>query len=386
MSSQRLKQYGNLSGEPVTSRQDSRYNGGAWTTTYTTTQSPFVDYYYHQGFDTANYYQRLRTNRLLPITDWLQYQVQGKIHRSTHSHSYTPSAGNTYEYRSTPGDISYWAPDELWMLSPSAVSTRVKELGFNTNAFDWVQIAASKIYSRGWDGLTFVAELHKVASMFKGFVRRLLSYGSATDLAKLWLEGRYGWRILAYDMQDISNLIGDIYDTAGITRYKERAGYGEQYSDYETFEIETGVGTVEYYVQTVYSASVRGTVIADIRPPHIGINPITTAWELITFSFVIDWVLNVGRALEALSFLTLSSEYTAGGGTLITANRFCQSTGITTPNTNRTLSHDFYATSSCTLTRRSPTTVSAIPSLKPNLDALKVTDLIALFMGFLTRR
>jgi hypothetical protein len=55
-------------------------------------------------------------------------------------------------------------------------------------------------------------------------------------------------------------------------------------------------------------------VAALIKPAQFIVDPLQTAWELTPYSFVLDWVLNVGDALAATKLKYLASAYTASQG------------------------------------------------------------------------
>jgi len=242
----------------------------------------------------------------------------------------------------------------------------------------YVQAVAAKIYSNGWDALTFTAELTKTVAMFRGFVGRVIRQASSPKgLASLWLEGRYGWRTLAYDLIDIDKAIRNLDD--GRKRYRDRVGGNT--SQYLTTTHTNGAawGTLTCTAHINRKIGVRGTIVADIEPPRFGFNPVTTAWELITLSFVIDWIVNVGQFLEAMSFLALSRAYVAAGGIMIeddiTQTSSFAKAGNVSPGYWSLQTH-----AKATFIRRIPSAVDPIPLPKLRIGALKVGDLVALLV------
>jgi len=251
-----------------------------------------------------------------------------------------------------------------------------------------VQAAASKIYSRGWDGLTFFAELHKTVRMFRGVGKRLIDIlisardkGSINPFSNFWLETRYGWRILIFDIKDINHLLQE-WDSKRKNRVKDRVGTSKTWQYTNTLE---GAGTAGIYRDVVtedHSLNVRGAIIADFLPPRITLNPVTTSWELVPFSFVVDWFFGVGQALEAISF-ALQSEYTSGWGVHYTISRSLDYELEMVPSV--TGDEHSYITEDIEIWKRVPMAVPFQPISQVNLNAFKVIDLLALVAQLLRK-
>jgi len=247
----------------------------------------------------------------------------------------------------------------------------------NLDPRPYVQSAAARIYSSGWDALTFVAELSKTVALFTKFGEQTADQLLDGKLYNLWLQYRYGWRQLAFDARDISSGLNRIDD--GRRRFTERVGSDTLYSETETFTDTWGQGTFTHTLTTNYDIGVRGSVAADISPPAIATNPITTAWELLPYSFVIDWFVSVGSFLESMSFLALASSYTAAEGYQV---RCTKHSSLTNKVWNTGYSGDYTYDSTCAgvLTLRHPTTIPVTPLVDIRLDDFKVMDLVAIIV------
>jgi hypothetical protein len=229
-----------------------------------------------------------------------------------------------------------------------------------------------------------MAELRQTVSMFRNFAKNLYKNASSGKLENIWLEGRYGWRTLLYDIEDINKMLQNV-DTQR-KRFKESVGTSIREQEIVTVGVSLGgAGSCEMTQTDEYYIGLRGTVVADITPPDFAFNPITTAWELKTLSFVTDWLINVGQYLEAMSFLTFSSAYYAAGGHEVIIYRMVEVASVT-PATGWSLSVTGQAESVRSLTVRSPTQVSTNPLLQLRLDAYKVTDLVALTVQAIRRK
>jgi len=335
-----------------------------------------VDFYSHTGYETPHFHAKKKAGNIIPFTDWFQKRCIGAVteaefNMSNSSTNYRQQNHGLYHYAAT----TEWCKPRL--TSENTLSTDYG-VDFEAIGRDQVQAAAASIYSRGWDGLTFVSELHKVVSMFRGLLRKI----SATDpkeLTRMWLEGRYGWRILVYDIMDINKLIQNIDE--GRERFKQSVGTSGRYDNVTLETIQNSGGIWIFSHRDEIDWSIRGSIVADISPPEISINPVLTAWELITYSFVIDWIIDIGQWLESMSFLVLANEYTAARGLQMTHKRTTEQ-HVYVPMNGYVGTGAFKSTCTTTITRRLPTSVSKLPSFGINLNVLKVVDILALLSRF----
>jgi len=154
--------------------------------------------------------------------------------------------------------------------------------------------------------------------------------GKHGSIADLWLELQYGWKPLLSSIHDNASLLGKGGLLEG-SSIKASAQRQTSYSDtfvrgQDTISIECRGG-----VRTAYSAWVRSPGI--VQADTLGlINPAEVAWELVPFSFVVDWFIPVGNVLQSLTAtagLEMASGYTSsrhqtdfkvnrqGGGSLV---------------------------------------------------------------------
>lgn len=134
-----------------------------------------------------------------------------------------------------------------------------------------------------------------------------------------------------------------------------------------------------------YRFSVRANVVTQLEVPRFTFNPLVTAWELIKFSFVIDWFFSVGNAIKALSVIVMSKHYTASYGYEVRCSRETKMT-VSSVTSGYTVHASRDATGESVLSARIPTSVSVIPRLQLNLNVSKIVDLLALLAQALIRR
>lgn len=366
--------------------QINRYENG---TSSTSTSGPWdvaVDISESRGQCLSNYFQRVRRGELLPLTNWLQYAIRGN---ETGSYTMTydpPGSGNRVSLVIAP----YGSYGNRTDLNPTYWYASLADAHkfMSTNVKAYVQAAAADIYtSAGHDSLTFLAELGKTKQMLVQSARSMLKLASrpgfkpSSEFRKVpgkWLETRYGWRPLIYDLEDLNKAVSTLTANKGIQRLRESKGTSDGGSDTTSWTFSsasTKVGIME--LTTSYDVSVRGTVVADIKPPSFRFNPFATAWELVPYSFVMDWVVDVGQYIEAMAFLTIAQQYYAAGGYKFTVRRELRRYP---QELNPYHSGYYYSIGQCTCEGvvRFPTTVAYTPSIQLKLNAFKVVDLLAL--------
>lgn len=342
------------------------------------------------GWDIPGYHKRRRAGELLPYTPWEQIKSDGFW--ESHLHRYDPSG---YQYH-TDHDWSHPTSLVPWRYDVASLREQARNLDFSPA----ITQAAANIYASGHDSLTFLAELHKVVAMFKHAHKSLVNLltkpprrrrGAVDTIATFeemverhWLEYRYGWRILYFDMVDIAHALADLDDIR--KRFSERAG--SKLSNYTTTTNSYANPAAYNFTVAQYEdslISIRGTVTADISPPKFRFNPVLTGWELIRFSFIIDWFIGVGSWLESVSLMAFSTDCKAAGGVKIIVNRGAGLTNVTF-NAGNTGDLYYHMENKAEYNVRVPSSVPNLPSVNVRIDVPKVIDLWAIFFGLFEKR
>lgn len=117
-------------------------------------------------------------------------------------------------------------------------------------------------------------------------------------LASLWLEIQYGWKPLLYDMQLATAFIAEAVSGPGKNGASMKAtmkfsgeGFVTPSSNQAWMAHKKTSTTVTYMVKNYRSNPIWLPTIESVA---------ATAWELLPYSFVYDWVIPVGSYLEAL--------------------------------------------------------------------------------------
>jgi len=120
-----------------------------------------------------------------------------------------------------------------------------------------------------------------------------------------WLEYHFGWEPLIHDIYDAVEVINNPLKTYDLAKGRatskdewiEREGsHGGPFSSFRdtlwqvTHSVQQGAAVKAITNGTTHSLDQFGLL-----------NPLTIAWELVPFSFVIDWFANVGQVLASYS-------------------------------------------------------------------------------------
>lgn len=326
----------------------------------------------YNGYSIPHYHRLVRMGRLLPHTSWRQVEISGSSYGS-----YDLSLTNGQHNWST-GNVSSY---QSWVITEEELSSHIPTPHVLSG---YVQEAAAKIYTQGFDVLTFVAELADVKRTFLDLTKALARLDFPRNwkaLSSHWLSFRYGWRPLVGDIDSLSKIIAG-FTTSWRTRHNERVFDTESSASMsETTALRTE-GIQSILVTDKLSISMRGSVTADISIPDLQFNPLMAGWELIPFSFVIDWFVSVGKSIAALSFLTLNKKYAASHGCKVTIDRTMYS-ALKTPS-SQWAGGGLVQTATCRgeLEVRTPCSVPLSPHFTSNIDPYKIID----SLGFLLQR
>lgn len=320
------------------------------------------------GLAIPHFHQRRAAGELLPHTPYVQHVANAE--RSSHYLGYTDSGYSTYSGAPTIGDHTWY-----YSMSEMQEAFAPGDLGA------WLQVAADRIYDSSYDALTAISELPETLRMIYNLAYRLIKFrrqAGNLDLANAWLEYRYGWRTLAYDILELNQVLSDDWKRK---RFTERAGTRSTTTSVTTYDVNPGAAIATMQRTENVSVGLRASVTADYSPDKFSFNPLVTGWEIIPYSFVIDWLVNIGRALSVASFVSTVEAYTASTGYIIenhieweiVSYEFDPQHAV---HTSGTLS--YRADYDVTLKVRSPAQIPISPYFRLNLDISKIADILAL--------
>lgn len=210
-------------------------------------------------------------------------------------YQYNPSAKTKIEYRGRLGNggITPFIPSSsqslVYNMALERLNSKVR------GALDLsIALAEARTTAR------MVKSISKVVDFARAVKRR---FGSTKDIANGWLQWQYGWKPLASDIFNIADEATNIIDKAvyrtyasGTIRYdvNESVLYGN---------LPYG-GTTRLVRKGKYKESCRLHVAVNVggwdAARFSSLNPVSIAWELLPYSFVFDWFLDVGSYMRNL--------------------------------------------------------------------------------------
>lgn len=396
-----------------------------WVTANTFYRSATNGYLTTERTSTPDYWNRLKRGELLPHTPFRQFQWGWDC-----SVDGVPVFDGRYEFTDTapsPDRYYVWG-SEGYSAGVASTTSLTTPSGFafggvtvdlldtiatsrsGGNLMALPQQAAANMAQSGFDATTFMAEIASTRRLltktvesgisaiknFNRLKRRALRMNYSDWLQSIsdaWLTGRYGFRPLLYDVKDLHQLVKDVTGSSQQGKHQsQRAGVSEigEWAVYSSPTSNFWTVPATFRDQINYTLSFRGSVSAELRVPlsNVDNNLAVTAWELIPFSFVIDWIANVGNAIAATEFLLNAKAWTASYGYQIsgTVRRYVNVSP--TPRSGVTIHHFIppSLTASFVRTVRVPTTVSNLPVLRVRLDAAKTADAAALLTSYFLRK
>lgn len=194
----------------------------------------------------------------------------------------------------------------------------------------------------------------------------------ASSLANVNLQFNYGIKPLA---QDMGTALGELNSAVqrpppyvnGVVKRRDmqsNIGFVQPNSTVVSRWADSAV-TVETRMRTEWRAYFKCNYLVAALAQHGMLNPASLAWELMPYSFVIDWWMNVGETLASLDNLLMYDSLYVLDSTSVRRGEFV----TTRPNSvilSKGQSFQYVRTD----TRLSPSTVSLVvtPMYKPSLS------------------
>lgn len=266
------------------------------------------------------------------------------------------------------------------------------------------KLAMSYAKAADFDVLTFLFELNKTVDLFvdaakrwREAVLRLARWAKKKSKGKGykkwktpyeiftqgWLEGRYGWRIAYYDALGLLSVMNDKinkYSRGFATEEIESEHWASIDYNYSQFS-----GQANLNLKVKHTIRAGAFYVVDVSRPNVikaPFNPVVTTWELLPYSFVWDWFLDVGKTLTAI---TPRAGYSLNHMWIshkieVTGDKINGYINFNSPWNGivewPTIDYKYRQYS------RFPWyDYQSLPSFDLNFDAFKLIDLIALFVG-----
>lgn len=206
----------------------------------------------------------------------------------------------------------------------------------------------------------------------------------ARAFASAWLQYRYGWMPVLYSLSDALKALG-------LSEHHWEEGRAQQdISDTATnYQYEYTDDADRIFTETlVYTQSIRGWAASELKFQNaFGFDPLRTGYELLTFSFVLDWLIQVGTYLEAISPFaagtTLGSCYSIK--TEAEWNIRYSYQGKTSGGLYRNRSWDILLTTYKLVSYERFARAPSLPGWNPRINLPRIADALALILGLSDR-
>jgi hypothetical protein len=298
---------------------------------------------------------------------------------------------------------SWDQPDALeagWLIEPPG--------GFDETMMSYVlNSARASCKAASFDALTNLGELTKVIELFRktaasvdGAIRKIIPiiqrryrkhigvYGASPsallayyhkEFGQLWLEYRYGWMPLLYSLEDAlfairGHVEGDLILGRGFIRETineaENLSWNSSPHDYwSTTQTLTGY--------RLYRSACYATAHSSWNK-SVGFDPLVSAWELLKFSFVIDWLIDVGSWLQAISPFSRGVSVNGQSVSVKDVYERKQVTSLNWPGPTFTGTGVVTTTTETVETYNRFPEEPSLPGFNPRLNIKKATDLVFL--------
>lgn len=194
-----------------------------------------------------------------------------------------------------------------WDVAENArIESKVKAL--NKLKATSAELAVTLLQSRQSVDL-FASAVRDAANFLRSIRKgRPLGWYRSRDFSRHWLEYAYGWKPLAQDLYDTYTATQELMSgerKLSVSGKGAITGSGE-------FPYRTNLQSYDWEVSVV--TQVRARIVNSEARFLNGVgflNPASIAWELVPWSFVLDWFIPIGQTLEAFS-ATSGLEFVGG--------------------------------------------------------------------------
>lgn len=200
--------------------------------------------------------------------------------------------------------------------------------------------------------------------------------------SQLWLEYRYGWRPLIKSVEDMIAALQSKLKKGDIVR-----GSGSVTVDLSDAKVTVTTPTAwttrtEDYVISG-SRTYRGKAYAEINTSQavFQFDPLVTAWESIPYSFIVDWALQVGNWLQAIT--PFSGAILLGSQVSVkdSYTRVQKFDEVYNDSQHQGAFHGLTTTVEVESYLRFPHGAGTLPSWNLRLNPSRILDLVALVLG-----
>jgi hypothetical protein len=190
--------------------------------------------------------------------------------------------------------------------------------------YDYLSQSALAGLDDTWDALTFFGELKDVRRLFTNIVWRfnqtLLDLASRRTFAKgvadAYIEKAFGWDPLIRDLDSISRFL-----TAGREKrafYRQTRSLGASFTETSVVQHTQNEYKGTWTCTHTASLSARSFALSRIAAPVARFDIPSTLWELTSFSWLVDYIYDIGRSLDSIAAYNNHPDVILGSGYMLT--------------------------------------------------------------------
>lgn len=239
---------------------------------------------------------------------WNPYTVtKGSRRRTSNKWTCTRVDGVVFQQDApvsfTPGKFSPAIPNALVLQAQSKLASKIKGHSFNlaVNAAQSRQLVDMVVSNLGKFGRSILALKHgdfATAARALGAQPRI-SRLRPSDISGRWLELQYGWLPTLSDIYEAAKAYEKITAKERQTTFRASA---KQLVEVECAGSPAISTCVMHVTQCVSIVAELTELLSTARTLGL-VDPLSLAWELLPYSFVVDWFVPIGTYLETLNVL-----------------------------------------------------------------------------------
>jgi hypothetical protein len=332
----------------------------------------------YAGIRTPDYHKVVAEGGVLPLNGYRRWDYEIVANPGTRTWNRIDTSSGCEIGQNSP--YTYIAPADLFDESGSGLDLP------STSHVNWDALTLAAIASvlPSLDALTTYMESRQTVKMIvdarrdaKRLIRDALRGGkhTAKAAADAWMAWRYGWQILGLDIKNAYELIKEPCSSLIVTgqsgeNFTSDIGYSptQSWTDGITGRFQrSAIG------QWNVSCRARAVVVWKYSTLNVVVDPWITAWELVPFSFVADWFVNVGDVLSAWNVRRNAANIQVSQGLKAEAIRQTYESAEALPGWNHSGSWGW--TETAQYKSRWPASVpSLVPSIDVNLTSPRIID------------
>ena len=368
----------------------------------------------------------LKCGEFLPLNPVLIHRVRTQ---------YTPGTVNASSRLRSDNSVQFEGSGSLFELYGSGISDSVGSQFSgrlvapvpDSSDIDAAVIAAqANVTGADWDTLTFLAELKKTThdlanvgtrfnnltsklareaweihtlrktnagtfvlkkNLKRGIKRFLLTTDPWEIFRSLWLEARFMWRPMIGDAKDAVTALQQCLEK-GQSMLRGRGRQTLSGSSAKTYETYLNANATEFVTEELeWDLTIRAMCYMrfdDIASSHFGFDAGVTAWELIPYSFVVDYFTNIGSWVSSLR-PNIAGQFAGQCYSIKLEERYTVRSHVDWHDSPAQIVSGTHLTGCVGQLwtdsyQRLPYSGIPLPSLKPRLTLPKLVDIAALFI------